>query len=74
MQMCWITSFRASVLANIVSTDSFKVDRFPKSTFNKVVLGFTIEKDNWKETSSPDKVKEESFNKVDEVQHLESWR
>ena len=72
--MCWMTSFRASILAKIVSTDSLKADTFPKSTINKVVMDFTIEKDNRKETSSADKIEEESLHKVDEVQHLKAWR
>lgn len=73
--MCWMTSFRASFLANIVSTESLIADTFPKSTINKVcVMGFTIEKDDWKETTSTEKIDEESFHKVDDVQHLKSWR
>jgi hypothetical protein len=49
-----MTSFRASLLAKIVSAEALKADTFPKSTFNNVVMDFTIEKDNRKKTSSAD--------------------
>ena len=70
--MCWIANFRASFLADVVSIDSFNADTFERSRFNKVITGITIEKNNRKGASTSNQIEEESFDKVNEVQHLKS--